>query len=481
MRLCFFIYIVFLQARRTIVCNNMSDIVQLAVDSTGDSCDDINHCRTLLQILWSCISVLISCTWVSVHPNLPGPEESPRSILGRKIGLMLMTLIAPEIMVLWASRQWFVARKLSEEFKNKGWTKTHAYFALMGGFALYEEKEFVCVMRYRDKDQRSERELKSHADSIGLTSEEEIQDRSHSDGLSKLLAVGQTSWFVIQLLARRSQRLSIAELEIMTIAYAVMNVLIYFFWWNKPLGIRFPIHIQTTRVQSDSKESSVQNTPTSPKSSHREVNKLTMLWLAIRGDIMNAIAWIRILISRGWGLLDVDFDSAGLTLKMFLCATFIFLPIPLIFLRFIYNMIVLEENWDDHLSERIASFERVVILEPSWRGDKITAYGAAVTFGAIHCAAWAFIFPTPVEQTLWKIFSLIVTCVPILLILTDTFQLEFPRWYYFGYILSMGLALLVLLYTLSRFALIIQAFVTLRSLPSSSFQTIDWVTFLPHI
>ncbi|KIK51325.1 hypothetical protein GYMLUDRAFT_103741, partial [Collybiopsis luxurians FD-317 M1] len=51
---------------------------------------------------------------------------------------------------------------------------------------------------------------------------------SHSDGFAKFMTVGQTAWFVVQLLARKARRLPITELEIMMVAFAAMNVLIYF-------------------------------------------------------------------------------------------------------------------------------------------------------------------------------------------------------------------------------------------------------------
>ncbi|KIK53938.1 hypothetical protein GYMLUDRAFT_178257, partial [Collybiopsis luxurians FD-317 M1] len=58
--------------------------------------------------------------------------------------------------------------------------------------------------------------------------------RSHSDGFSKLIAVMQTAWFMVQLFARWAKGLPVMELKVMTLAFAAMNVLIYLFWWDKP-------------------------------------------------------------------------------------------------------------------------------------------------------------------------------------------------------------------------------------------------------
>ena len=72
---------------------------------------------------------------------------------------------------------------------------------------------------------------------------EEIEDRSKSDGFSKTIALGQTLWFVSQCIARRSQHLDLTLVELLTLSLAVLNGLMYFLWWNKPLDVRCPIRV----------------------------------------------------------------------------------------------------------------------------------------------------------------------------------------------------------------------------------------------
>ena len=69
---------------------------------------------------------------------------------------------------------------------------------------------------------------------------EEIEDRSKADGFSKMIALGQTLWFVAQCIARRSQHLDLVLVELLTLSLAVLNGLMYFLWWNKPLDVRCP-------------------------------------------------------------------------------------------------------------------------------------------------------------------------------------------------------------------------------------------------
>ena len=64
---------------------------------------------------------------------------------------------------------------------------------------------------------------------------EEIKDKSKGDLLSKTIAILQTTWFIIQCIARGAQGLALTELELVTIALASLNAITYFFWWDKPL------------------------------------------------------------------------------------------------------------------------------------------------------------------------------------------------------------------------------------------------------
>lgn len=74
--------------------------------------------------------------------------------------------------------------------------------------------------------------------------EEEIEDRSKGDGLSKSLVLVQVAWFIAQFSARIAKGLAITPLELVAFAFATLNGFMYFFWWNKPLNIHLPIAVQ---------------------------------------------------------------------------------------------------------------------------------------------------------------------------------------------------------------------------------------------
>jgi hypothetical protein len=86
------------------------------------SCDDTKGCRSVLDIIHSCGATLLLCTWASVHPNIPGPDERwPRTTL-RRVGLMLVTLVAPEAIIAWAWRQRKLATRLAKDHKGESRT-----------------------------------------------------------------------------------------------------------------------------------------------------------------------------------------------------------------------------------------------------------------------------------------------------------------------------------------------------------------------
>jgi hypothetical protein len=93
------------------------------------SCKDIDHCRTLFSLTWSCITTIFLCTWVMVCPNISGPAESapntrqPRFIMSKKFWsslgnttlLFMCALVFPEFILAWAARQYIVAGKIVKE------------------------------------------------------------------------------------------------------------------------------------------------------------------------------------------------------------------------------------------------------------------------------------------------------------------------------------------------------------------------------
>lgn len=143
--------------------------------------------------------------------------------------------------------------------------------------------------------------------------EEEINDRSKGDALSKGVALLQITWFIIQLIARARQGLVITELELTTAALAGLNSVMYLFWWSKPLDIQCPIVTHTKKAEALLKErlTEVDETqwtfPMIEDDSGRQVPREDFclkeyLWSEFSGTILNiwvTLIWTTCALFRG--------------------------------------------------------------------------------------------------------------------------------------------------------------------------------------
>ena len=62
-----------------------------------------------------------------------------------------------------------------------------------------------------------------------LFTEGEIQDQSKGDFLTKGFVVLQTLWFMVEFFVRLDQQLPVTKLELVMLAYVILNIAIYFF------------------------------------------------------------------------------------------------------------------------------------------------------------------------------------------------------------------------------------------------------------
>lgn len=109
----------------------------------------------------------------------------------------------------------------------------------------------------------------------------------------------------------------------------------------------------------------------------------------------------------------------------------------------------------------------------------------ATIFGGIHCVAQSFEFPSHMEQLLWRIASLAITCLPVIFIaiffLSVLTEDKVPEWVTYVIVVRVINPILFGLYVISRFVLLVLPFMALRSLPPDAYKTVEWTTFIPHV
>ena len=444
---------------------------------TGNHCNDLGHCRTIWNIVWSCLATIFSCTWVAVHPNVPCPKKREAngwieryirnpllSFVEHRLPLFICALLVPEYVLAWAIRQFLRARKiakgeielrvkylsmsivLSKSLLERGWSKTHGFFIIMGGFHLFEHRPIKTSnndkFKLHDDDiplrplaardlygDHTHQSIEADIDftSFMVPTEDEIKDKGKSDWLAKSLVLLQTSWFVMQCVARAIDHLPVTHLEIVTLAYAAMNFVIYIFWWNKPLNVNRPV-----RVLRKSEPRETQRHVTEPISEARELT-----WKEMRRGLEKIVTFIA-------GAQDGNVDLSGED------------RVP----RFWAN-----GDGEEGIADMIV-------------------LGAGVCFGAIHCISWGFSFPTHAELLMWRVSCVAITAVPIYIflgfclggLLGDMGLEKFGDTVFDFFPLSGGL-----LYILARAVTLVLAFTSLRDLPHGAYETVHWTTLIPHV
>ncbi|KAJ7729903.1 hypothetical protein B0H16DRAFT_1697031 [Mycena metata] len=398
---------VFLLTKQSGLTQGHPDLLSRA--ATEASCDcTINSCRTLFDIVWGCLATIFACTWVALHQNVPDPDLGHFALLMRKLRMMLVTIIAPEVIVGFAARQFVSARWISKEFNV---SKTHGFFCNMGGF-VSEEGYPVSKMK----------QLPAYISTIRKIKKADIEDKSKGDTLSKGVAIAQGLWFVTQCLARVSQRLPLTELEVATLAFAVLSVVIRLLWFHKPLDVQQPIVVARSEVEIDP----LQEEDITPMNNSSDT-----------------------LLDKLASAIDGKYKEYS--------------PLASTSVPSLYSIEIGTE--DIH-----------------WFVNFAGVCGVGSIFGGIHCAAWNAPFPSMAEMWIWRISSAFIAAYPVLITLlavaadewapnNDITDAVFGSFMVFG----------IVVYPIFRLFLIILSFTTLRSLPPSAFVDVNWSNYIPHL
>ncbi|KAF9004241.1 hypothetical protein BDQ17DRAFT_1305026 [Cyathus striatus] len=229
----------------------------LSLNSTSNDSAPLCNCnqRSILDIIWSCLVTLFLCTWVAVHPDVPGRHETSWKILGRRLKMMWWTIMFPELVLTQAVREFWDARRLFNKYKapDHEWTMTHAHFLRMGGFYGYNFEFYTksrdSIQFYTDSrdffENRSD-VLDYQALPFRNIKEADIQDKSKADGLSKIIVATQSVWFIVQCIGRLVKGLALTPLEVTTLAVTACTFMLSIIWWHKPFDVRQPILVPDT-------------------------------------------------------------------------------------------------------------------------------------------------------------------------------------------------------------------------------------------
>ncbi|KAK0488399.1 hypothetical protein EDD18DRAFT_595373 [Armillaria luteobubalina] len=529
--------------------------------------------RTTLDIVWSCLATIFACTWLAVHPNVPSRymREKGRLFLSlHRVKHMLLAIICPEVVIMWAFRQRLVASTLSKHLEL---SMTHSFFISMGGFIGKDERPITAADFFVHDSPDNLLEgmigggIRSDLDisPILRIPKEELMDKSKGDALSKSISLLQTTWFVVQFFARRTLSLPTTPLETAALAFALLNFCNYILWWHKPLDVQYPLNVPTIptipiigTVDSESivfsdnmpvlhrSEAPVTstlesnfnptsyaytgpgNSPSVPRhNSTAGASRTNEQFSPMEYDISDFIIYESSrLDSDEWSISLASADNIDIPPLVPVAIGNIvptaerISPRPVVTGR---SMVTESgtHQWRDLLGFHQNFFRTVVpvVCASVWRwhrqillkilqlrnmsGDStskatlpmlwagplssnqtryIAYFGGCfgALFGGIHCLGWTFLgsFDSSLEQLLWKISSLIIATIPVIL------ALELLFFQYFSWVpLFMGCSsrIFTFIYICARVYLLVDMFVSLRSLPPGALEEIDWTRYIPHI
>jgi len=72
--------------------------------------------RGTIDIIWSCVTTLAICCWVMLHLNLPARTDSQWTLFVRKARWLVLALLAPELVMLFACGQWASAKRSVQRY-----------------------------------------------------------------------------------------------------------------------------------------------------------------------------------------------------------------------------------------------------------------------------------------------------------------------------------------------------------------------------
>ncbi|KAJ8124844.1 hypothetical protein O1611_g8797 [Lasiodiplodia mahajangana] len=408
--------------------------------------------RGTADIIYSCAAVIITAIWAVLHLNIPAATDGTIRVLVRRVRWGITSILAPDLLTLVAASQWVSARRSVEQMKSPGnigsWTIVHAFYADSGGFLFQAPGELAFPINAQCVHFLVSR---GYIDMPAIT-RDEIWDKSKADVFAKAFAILQTSWIVIQSIARTATGLSISPLEIFTLAFVVSTAMSYYFWWNKPQHVATPTTIQCkfpiSQILAGSGiplDTPYVNTPLDFVDDSSRVYE--------RRDLF-----------RNFGLKGKAGTNTDIRTPLHRMPDDAILPagIPL----YVYAMLAI----------------------PS------------LIHSSIHLLAWNHAFPTTIEQTLWRISAISLASVSVVnfsivrVLTLCGFQGKFNltwvwvnmhrqessnrRWFNFWDVLLGSFTLILII---ARHYIIVEAIISLRKSPVDAYTAVNWTGFLPHI
>ena len=231
---------------------------------------DTNN-RSTWDIVWSCSSTIFACTWTIIHSDVPGRQVSEARQQLMCVRTWLIALLVPELILGFAFLELFnvinskarynvvqaeaKSRRQARSGSHGGlrnepfdgvlenpnaakWTFAQTFCINAGGLALQTQDDWIYTVTCEDEMVLL---IQSGMVSPLDLRERDIQEHAKQDWLGKLFTLLQVSWFICNIITRWASHVSVSPFELATVAYCLLGIVIYGFWWFKPKDMGAPI------------------------------------------------------------------------------------------------------------------------------------------------------------------------------------------------------------------------------------------------
>lgn len=155
--------------------------------------------------------------------------------------------------------------------------------------------------------------------------------------------------------------------------------------------------------------------------------------------------------------------------------------------------------------DRVSAFYALPVAPTDGTTMSILVSIMGLVFGAIHCIAWSFNFPSITELIIWRVSAVVVVAwiaASLIMLMaqlcfvdqtwddgganyTEKFDLERRPWIKVAMVIKVVFFSIITagvpVYVIARLALLIEAFTTLRDLPPEAYRVVEWSSLIPHI
>jgi len=314
-----------------------------------------------------------------------------------------------------------------------------------------------------------------------------IADKTKADSLAKLLVCIQAVWMLVQTIVRKTYGLPVTLLELNTLAHVGCAVLMYALWWPKPKDVNEPqvitipvpvayyMHFLLVKYRGwrlQDRQVVLRSSPfkpypwTDPAVATTKTSSSTLL----NADSGENPAPQNLWNERPYSLLRDPSPSKGDWAMKCICTE---------------AANISDKGNFEPLLGTFANFDDSLLL--------LAILG--LVYGGVHLTSWDGHFPSYPEQWLWRVSGCIIasgglTVWFILRLIQCFLYLDWGLddiWLYWtnhgagDFLMGLILRICLGVYVLARTYIIVEAFISLRSLPAGAYDTVSWSNVFPHI